>query len=1016
MKPLKLELEWFGPYTRHSVDFSAFHDEGLFLVHGDTGSGKSTLLDALAWVLYGHGLGARAHEDNLRNKSATAGDVTRVALEFSIASRRYRVKRSMAFERAARRGKGVTTEKSEAVLECLEGDPSFVTLSAPRSVNQGVEALLGLKLEQFARVIVLPQGEFRALLLAPAVEQEKLLEHIFGTALYDRIEDALREMERAADAAVSASRQQIASHLSAANVDSIEALRALQEQVEAEHAAVSERGVTAQSEVDRCQALDRALAERAQRNADRAAALTEQGALVARLPEVEAWALERDQATEAASLAPLNLAAQLAKTRAEEAAARLSAAQTALREATAAADDAGLSDASEAACEAAFETATRIARDLSEAAQLVDTLRARRAERGRAADTMRRLEASRAEAQAHVAKLDAQLREHAVSLAAIDQALSGESKVRLRQQNLSARRDALSAHEDARKRLEDAERQVRDAARGVKSATRGADEARAARDEARRDAQANLAAQLAANLCAGEACPVCGSAEHPAPARASEILAFGASVDDCEEALERALNTLGQAKQRLDRAQGERDVLQGLIDQHASAESASPEQLDEHLAQAEAELQALQRQRTQRHALTAAQRRDDDARRDAVASAQARATELAKAEAAVGYHDLELDALNGKLSALSHDEASVARDAVEANARLAEAKAALKRVREARARRAEALRDAGRRLEEVAPAAQATRAEAEIAHGRFNDGLERAGFADRAELERASRTDARRSELERWLLQHQEALDRVAARLAGLGPDEPAVTQVDLDAARGALSTARRDLVEALQARGRLDQTRTQLERTAARVDEIDAQSAGQMARWREVKRVSGVVTGANADKIRLSRFVLLEQFDRVVSCASARFEVMSDGRFTLHRSAARERGKEFELAICDAFTGTLARPVSTLSGGEMFVASLAMALGLGDVLQAWAGGVRIESLFVDEGFGSLDEEALDKAVSLLERLPEHARLVGVVSHVAELRKRIPARLEVVRTEGGSVTQASVRMRRSGAS
>ena len=177
-------------------------------------------------------------------------------------------------------------------------------------------------------------------------------------------------------------------------------------------------------------------------------------------------------------------------------------------------------------------------------------------------------------------------------------------------------------------------------------------------------------------------------------------------------------------------------------------------------------------------------------------------------------------------------------------------------------------------------------------------------------------------------------------------------------------------------------------------------------------RKVSDAVNGKHEGKTRLSRYVLLEQFDRVAACASARLEVMSDGRFALRRREARVTGGEFELVVDDAYAGSIERPVATLSGGEMFMASLAMALGLSDVVQAWAGGVRVESLFVDEGFGTLDEDALDKAVAVLERLGEQRRMVGVVSHVPELRKRIAARLEVVRTDRGAATRSSLRAHR----
>ena len=163
--------------------------------------------------------------------------------------------------------------------------------------------------------------------------------------------------------------------------------------------------------------------------------------------------------------------------------------------------------------------------------------------------------------------------------------------------------------------------------------------------------------------------------------------------------------------------------------------------------------------------------------------------------------------------------------------------------------------------------------------------------------------------------------------------------------------------------------------------------------------------------QVRLSRYVLLDLFDRVVASASTGLEAMSDGRFRLRRQERAQTGREFDLVVDDSYVGGVARPAASLSGGEVFLASLAMALGLGEVLQAWAGGIRVESLFVDEGFGALDEDTVERAIELLERLPQHARMVGVVSHVPELRKRIPARLEVLRGDHGSFTRCSLRHR-----
>ncbi|WP_344296623.1 SbcC/MukB-like Walker B domain-containing protein, partial [Streptomyces synnematoformans] len=159
-----------------------------------------------------------------------------------------------------------------------------------------------------------------------------------------------------------------------------------------------------------------------------------------------------------------------------------------------------------------------------------------------------------------------------------------------------------------------------------------------------------------------------------------------------------------------------------------------------------------------------------------------------------------------------------------------------------------------------------------------------------------------------------------------------------------------------------------------------------------------------NERKMRLESYVLAARLEQVAAAATARLTRMSSGRFTLVHSADRDRGRGRQglgLHVVDAWTGT-ERDTATLSGGESFFASLALALGLSDVVTEEAGGVRLDTLFIDEGFGSLDEHTLDEVLDVLDALRERDRTVGIVSHVPELRRRVPAQLEVVKGRSGS--------------
>ena len=190
-----------------------------------------------------------------------------------------------------------------------------------------------------------------------------------------------------------------------------------------------------------------------------------------------------------------------------------------------------------------------------------------------------------------------------------------------------------------------------------------------------------------------------------------------------------------------------------------------------------------------------------------------------------------------------------------------------------------------------------------------------------------------------------------------------------------------------------------------ARLGSLAEQHAKLAAQLEVLGRVADVANGKNERNMSLQRFVLAARLEEVAEAASHRLQVMSRGRFRLRHDTTvgnRNQAAGLGLVVEDAWTGVTDRPVAALSGGESFLASLSLALGLSDVVLRRSGGLSLDSLFVDEGFGSLDEDTLDDAIRALEALRENGRLVGVISHVPELRRRIPARIEVRRGAHGA--------------
>ncbi len=1007
MKPVSLALEHFGPYAQHTIDLAPFRDEPLFLIHGDTGAGKSTVLDAITWALYGKGLGTRADPENLRDRAAPPDEPTRVTLTFSLGDRTYALRRTMGFERPSKRGGGVTRQPPEAVLTCLAGDPSFAPVSTPRRCDAEVERLVGLPYEQFTRIIVLPQGEFRELLLARADDRERLLEKLFGTALYTAVESELRDMAGVLEAEAGASAARVEAALRSADVASREALDVTRAELAERLRDAELRTRDAESEAAAREARIADVRARHQRNTERASLRAE-----AARHDAARFAAAED----AASLAAADRAAACEDARSgaadarrvDEAAARTHAdVAAALRAAERTLDDAALSPASLHAMSERRES-------LRERRSRVERLRDAVASLAEGARAVERARTTAATERTRRASLDAQLAEIEAARGALQarvdegrRAAQQEPAAVLRVEEVARRRQRLAVRRDRQREAEEVARALRAAERVATQAKERVERLRDERDDVRVRERNALAAALAAALRPGDACPVCGGIDHPKPALPAPDGATEAQVREVEGRFDAARARLSEAEREVAKLQGEHEGLSRSAEDDAGDE-ATPEELDAaHMAASRA-LDDLRR----------ARRSGDDAERTLGAQAkEARRVEglrsecdrgLAEADAAVAHLGPRVAEQREALAAEGVDGATVEATLAEVTTEEASAASAHEAARRRRAEAEAARAGAAAALGHAESARDEAQRRREAAVVRLTETLAAHGFDDEAACAAAALPVAAREALRAAREALRAAREATDARLAALGAEEP---EDDLPALEAEVAARRAEVTAAQREVGSLAERRAALDAVAARVAQWEAESGTVTRRWQTVRRVSDVVNGRHEGKTRLSRYVLLEQFDRVVACASARLELMSDGRFALRRRESRHTGGEFDLLVDDAYAGSMERPVATLSGGEMFLASLAMALGLSDVVQAWAGGVRVESLFVDEGFGALDEEALDKAVSVLEAIGENRRMVGVVSHVAELRKRIPARLEVIRTERGSVSRSSVRGR-----
>ncbi|MEG3628024.1 SMC family ATPase [Streptomyces poriticola] len=990
MRLHRLDLTAFGPFGgSQAVHFDDLSAAGLFLLHGPTGAGKTSVLDAVCYALYGSVPGARqsAQGLTLRSDHAAPGTRTEVRLDLTVAGRRLEITRQPPWERPKKRGSGTTVDKAQTWLREYDATAgSWRALSrSHQEVGEEITQLLGMSREQFCQVVLLPQGDFARFLRADAEARGKLLGRLFVTRRFADVEKHLADLRRTTEARVregDAALLADAHRMQQAAGDAMElpelapgepglaeavlgaaavARSTAREQLTAARCrlgaaetaqAAAERDLADVRERDRLQRRYAGARERAERLAEQAGThrADEQRMERARKAEKVAPALELRRSADAehrrTAEAEARARALLPDAHTDAGAAGLAAAARRVTE-----ELGGLESARRAEGRLAELTAERAGLDRDERADQ-DVLHEAGnwlADWDATRDALRRRIETAQDAVAEAARL-ADRREAA-------------------QQRLAAarQRDELSAATDTARR------------RALASAEHAA-EARAHWLDLKEQRLNGIAAELAAHLSPGRPCTVCGATDHPAPARKVAGHVDRAAEDRAVAAHQAADVQRAEDEQRLARARealAAADAEAGNTPAGLLAEEA--EELERRYARARATASGLHAAQEELRRAEQEHERRTAVRQEAAVRAASRVGHRERLDRERATLEEELARARGAADSVAARAAQLERHA----ARLADAAEA--------ARLAE---DTAQRLKD---------ADARLADAAFRAGFDTPQAAAGALLDDAAHR-ALQHRLDSWRTED-------AAVRALLAEDDTAAAArqppARLAAAEDVAADAARRLRDAASAH----------DAAARRCAELDTLSAGATAAAHRlgplrdahdrVARLATLAAGTSADntrRMRLESYVLAARLEQVAAAATVRLRRMSSGRYTLVHSDDRTgRGRSgLGLHVVDAWTGR-ERDTATLSGGETFFASLALALGLADVVTDEAGGVRLDTLFIDEGFGSLDDQTLDEVLDVLDSLRERDRSVGIVSHVPDLRRRIHAQLEVVKGRSGSV-------------
>lgn len=1024
MRPLFLQIAAFGPFAdTQQIDFTRLGDNPLFLINGVTGSGKTSILDAICFALYGKTTGGERDGAQMRSDLAEGALLTEVTLVFELAGLIYRIRRVPDQMKPKARGTGFTQQAPEAQLWKLDHYDSgrgvaeqsdSEQLLVPSKVTEAtreVENLTGLTADQFRQVMVLPQGQFRQLLMADSSEREKIFSRLFQTEIYQRIEDALKSRSKQVTDQVKERRQRLQGILDASNLETQEQLEeeqtALQPQL-ADAAALRDQQKNRQEQLrqqyDQGQHIHQARLQLAQYR-------QQWQQLEQQLPAMDKLRQQLLEIDQAVQLKPLYERWQnlLQETRQlTETQQQLTAQKSALA----------------AELEQQVEASAQIPvwqQQLDDAKQLLakqQSLLPRLQELQLAIDAEQQAQQQVLRLQERQAALQQEFKrwqQYQTELETQQARLQAETaqQLELSQQQhwLQQQQQWLSEYQQLSEKiaaLTEQEQQAKIVGRQLRDAYSVVETQQQQQELAWHQGQAAI---LAAKLNVGEPCPVCGSEKHPDKAQSEQPL-------PTEQQREQLAQQLAEQQQQLQQAREDYRAIQqalqlreeqkkGILQQFGKQGIPDPAVLQQQHQQLEQQLSYLDQQQHQlkKVALELQQGKETESRQRR--ELESIATELSQQQAVLAAAVSSRQQAEKELPPENRDPQRLQQGIVQRETQIDQLQRQMTQQQQAEQQSRQANTEAGARLAALEQQLQQQHERTADTEQQWQQQLAASLFVDLAAYKACAEQIPRKGQWQQQLAdfdQQRASLSGVIEERQQWLSEQP---EIAIEGLEQQLNEANSHYETARQQWQLLENRRIQLLETATKIHQAKTQMANLEQEYQVVGTLAEVASGQSGERISLQRFVLSVLLDDVLIEASHRLQLMSKGRYQLLRKEMRAKGNKasgLELEVEDAYTGKN-RPVATLSGGESFMAALALALGLSEVVQAYAGGIRLDTLFIDEGFGSLDPEALDLAVRTLVDLQSAGRMVGIISHVAELKEQLDLRVDVIAGQTGSCIQ-----------
>ena len=1050
MRPLKLTMTAFGPYAQNEeIDFTILNNKNIFLITGPTGAGKTTIFDGISYAIYGEASGEDRDGESLRSQFADVDTLTSVELEFELKGTKYYIKRTPKQEKRKSRGEGTTEQKTDAEMKIIHSDEQVKVISGVSNVNDKINEIMGINYAQFKQIMMIPQGEFRKLLVSESKDREKILQKIFGTEAYKLVEIKLNDRAREIKNIIKDLNNKQSENISTIQFDNNTLLMEL---IENENRNITEIVTSLESfieeDIEKRSSLEKSAKEslneleknqkkifEAKENNKKFEEKEELEKIKNKLESQQAiMDLEKERLIKARKAAQIDAVEENYIERNKDLAIKkrelelnLSSIEVASKGLIKAEEVLKVESSKEeekiklleyASVLKGYREKVKVFEDENASLSLIELqlndVNNKKNEKKQLVEKIKKdieilsnkLEVVR-KASSDYIKLNAELEKTNQIYNKISDLHSENKKL------ISFRNEYLKYKKEVnenKKLYEEYEKKFRDM------------------EQIFRDGQAGV---LALGLNTGDPCPVCGSTHHPKLAKLEHDV-------PTEDELKKYKKLLEEAKSKYDKSDESfretdvngrsllsiinrlKDELNLLIEENILELSKDDltDFINNKLLEFESikeklyiEVKKLDKEKNQEEAILKS---------------------LNEKKTMLQAEEKKLEKLNDdytqKLAEVERKKGILNQLIVEIPENLRSERALKKVIEDLEARyeiMCKALKDAQNLYNEcklqheklltenegLIKSLNEVEASLKEAESKLNEEIIKSGFKNLEDYKTSKLNEEEVENLNKKINEFNEKLRSVKDRYEKSSKDLEGLSIIDISTLLEKDKNIK-DQMEVLEKeKTELHAKITRNKNSLLRINELSEQIKEKEKEYSIIGDLAEVSKGNNTERMTFERYVLAAFFDEIIEKANLRLGKMTEYRYELDR--IKEKGKGLtqsglELQVFDNYTGKY-RHVKTLSGGESFKASLALALGLADVVQCYAGGISIDTIFIDEGFGTLDPESLDNAIQCLIDLQNYGRLVGIISHVPELKERIDSRLEIIPSAEGSTTKFNVR-------